>query len=160
MKMKKIIILALAFLGLTACQNAEQKLSDQDIAAIRSTIDKYTSTSLAADWDAWGNTMAPDAVLCPPNQEPLVGREAIVAWGRTFPKLTTLTITAPEISGYKDLAYDFGSFSFTATLADGSSLADQGSHADILRKQPDGTWLFSRLIWHSNLALPAAQPAK
>lgn len=158
--MKKIMVLALAVFGFAACQNAEQKLSDQDTAAIRSTIVKYVSTALAADWDTWGNTIAPDAVFCPPNQEPVVGREAIVAWGRTFPKLTSFTATASEISGYKDLAYEFGPYSLTATLPDGSSMTDQGSHIDIFRKQPDGTWRYSRVIWHTNLPLPAAPPAK
>ena len=157
--MKKINILALVFLALAACQDAEQKLWDQDITAIRSTLDKYVSTSLAADWDAWGTTIAPDAIFFPPNQEPLVGREAIVAWGRSFPKLTSFTATFPEISGYNDLAYASGPFSLTATIADGTSITDQGSHVEIFQKQPDGTWLYSRVIWHSNLPLPVAQPA-
>lgn len=157
--MKKIKILALAFLGLTACQNAEQELSDQDITTIRSTLDKYISTALAADWDSWGTTIAPDAIFFPPNQEPVVGREAIVAWGKSFPKLTSFTATFPEISGYKDLACASGPYSLTATAANGLSIVDRGSHVDILKKQPDGTWLYSRAIWHSNLPLPAPQPA-
>ena len=154
MSMKKIIILVFIVLSVVACQNPAQQLSDQDISAIRSTLDKYVSTALAADWDAWGNTIASDGIFFPPNQEPLEGREAIVAWGRTLPKLTSFTISATEISGYKDIAYVFGPYSLSATLD------DQGSHIDILRKQPDGTWLYSRAICHSNLPLPTVPPAK
>ena len=158
--MKKIMILAFTVFGLTTCQTAEQKLSDQDTAAIRSTIDKYVSTALAADWDSWGNTIARDVIFCPPNNEPLEGRDATIAWVRSFPKLTSFTASASEVSGYRDIVYAYGTYSLTATLNDGSSMSDQGSHIDIFRKQPDGTWLYSRVMWHSNIPLPTPQPAK
>jgi len=158
--MKKMILLGFIVLGAIACENPAQQLSDQDITAIRSTIDKYVSAALVADWEAWGNTIAPDGIFFPPNQEPLKGHDAIVAWVRTFPKITRFTASADEISGYKDIAYVFGSYSLTASLSDASSLNDQGSHIDIFRKQPNGTWLYRSTIWHSNLPLPAAPPAQ
>ena len=157
--MKKNKILAFAFLGLIACQNSEQKLSDQDITAIQSTSDKYVSTALASDWDSWGNTITPDVIFSPPNQEPLVGREAAVAYVRTIPKFISFTAPTSEISGYKDLAYSFGSYSLTVTSNDSSSFSDQGSYVNIFRKQPDGAWLYSRVIWHSDLPLPTPKTA-
>lgn len=157
--MKKTIVLALILLG-ASCQNPPQKLSEQDIAAVRATMDKYVSAALAADWDAWGSTMATDAIFYPPNQDPITGREAIVAFGRAYPKLTSFTAPAGEITGYNDIAYAVGDYSLTVTLADSSSMSDQGSFIDTFAKQADGSWLYTRGIWHSNLPIPSPPPSK
>lgn len=154
------ILLCLVFIVVTACQTVEQKITEKDSEAIRSVMETYVSTALAADWDAWGKTITSDGIFCPPNQEPLVGREAIVDWGHAFPKLTSFIATPIEVMGRTDMAYAYGPYSFTATLPDGSSISDQGSYVNIFQKQLDGSWLYSRGIWHSNSPLPALQPDK
>ncbi len=152
----KLAALFLLPLGLAACQAPVNEFTDEDADAIRAQIEAYVSSSLAADWDAWGNTMSSDVVCFPPNQAPLVGREAVLAWVREFPSLTRFTAPADEVSGNGDLAYAHGTYSFTATLPDGSSLSEGGSYVNVFRRQPDGSWLYTLNIWHSNS--PAPQP--
>jgi ketosteroid isomerase-like protein len=132
----------------------ETELSDEDVATIRAAMDTYVQHALAGDWDAWGTILAPDIVYMPPNQAPVLGREAAVAFGKAFPKITSLTSTPEEIEGRGDLAYVRGKYSFSATLPDGQSLSENGSYLEIHRRQPDGAWPFTHLIWHSNSAPP------
>lgn len=143
---------------LASCQTKDQNITEQDSDAIRSVMEKYVSTALAGDWDAWGTTITADGVFSPPNQETLEGREAIVAWGKTFPKLTSFNATPIEVVGRIDLAYAYGPYSFTATLPNGASITDQGTYVNVFQKQPDGSWLYSRAIWHSNLPVPTVLP--
>jgi hypothetical protein len=59
--------------------------SDADAAAVRANIEEYRLAALGGQWDAWGATLTADAIACPPNQAPLVGREAAVAFACSQP---------------------------------------------------------------------------
>ena len=144
-------------LAAAACQPAELEISEQDIDSIREQIDTYVRHALAGDWDAWGTTLMSDVIALPPNQAPLLGRDAVVAWGKTFPRLTAFTVSVDEIEGRGDMAYARGTYSLAAMLPDSTSLTETGSFMEIHRRQADGSWPYSRLIWHSDAPL-AAQP--
>jgi ketosteroid isomerase-like protein len=132
--------------------------SDADAAAVRANIEEYRLTALAGQWDAWGATLTADVIALPPNQAPLIGREAAVAFGKAFPKLTSFTVTVDEVTGQGDLAYTRGTYAFTATTPDGASMNDGGSFLEIHRRQADGSWPYYRWIWHSD-SPPSAGPA-
>lgn len=144
--------------SLAACRPAAPELPDADVAAIRANIDAYVRTALAGDWDAWGKTLATDVVYMPPNQPALLGREAVVAFGKSFPKLTRLSVTPEDVTGRGDLAYARGKYSYAATLPDGSTISESGSFLEIHRRQADGSWLYTQLIWHAD-SPPAPAPA-
>lgn len=146
-------------LGLVACQAPSSDFTDQDASAVRAQIDTYVSTALAADWDTWGNIMSSDVIFFPPNQAPFVGHDAVMAWVREFPTLTSFTAVPDEVSGTGDLAYAHGTFSYSATLPDDSAITEQGTYVSIFRRQPDGSWRYTHNIWHSNLPVPAPQPS-
>ena len=55
---------------------------------VEAQIETYRQAILAADWDAWGNTLTEDVFLSPPNATPVAGREAAVAWVKAFPTIT------------------------------------------------------------------------
>ena len=151
-----ISTISLAVAGiLTACAPAAPNtLTDADVNAVRANLDAWTQAALAADWDAWGMTLATDVVYMPPNMAPHIGREAVVTYGRGLPKLNSLAITASEITGLGDLAYARGNYAYSLTLSDGSAASDSGSILSIYRRQSDGTWLISRSLWHSDAAVP------
>jgi len=134
--------------------------SDADAAAVRANIEEYRLAALGGQWDAWGSTLTADVIACPPNQAPLVGREAAVAFGKAFPKLTSFTITVDEVTGQGDLAYARITYAFTAAMADGTSLNEKGSSIEIHRRQADGSWPYHRLIWHSDSPTPPAPATK
>lgn len=150
------VTIALAVAVAACAPSAPAPLSDADKAAIRANLDTYTKNALAADWDAWGKTLAPDVVYMPPNMAPLMGRDAAVTFGRGFPKLNSLTNEAVDIDGRGDIAYARGRFAYAVTMPDGSAASDSGSFIAIYRRQSDGAWLNSQLIWHSNVPAPAA----
>jgi len=152
-----IVLTCLVFLAACATTKPKSALSDADVAAIRTNIDAYVKALLASDWDAWGKTLLPDVVVMPPNHAPLVGRDAAVAYIKTFPKLTALTPHPDEVTGEGDLAYVRGTYVLSMIFPNGSSASDSGSFLEIHRRQSDGTWLYSRLIWHPDAA-PGAAP--
>jgi ketosteroid isomerase-like protein len=117
---------------------------------VRATIESYRRTALAAQWDDWGMTLAPDVVYMVPNQPPLRGRAAAVKFGKSFPRLTQLRITADVVDGQGTLAFDHGSYAYNAESTPGTVVSDSGSHVDVFRKQPDGSWLLAHVIWHSD----------
>ena len=142
-------------LGLAACQAPASDFTDRDASAVRAQIDTYVSAALAADWDSWGNTLSSDVIFFPPNQAPLVGHDAVMAWVRELPTLTSFTAVPDEVSGTGDLAYAHGTYSYAETLPDGSGITEQGTYVNIFRLQPDGSWRYTHGIRHSNLPAPA-----
>jgi ketosteroid isomerase-like protein len=147
---------------LAACQPSSAELSTADTDAIKAVTESYRASAFAGDWDAWGKTLATDVVYSPPNMEPLKGRDAAVTWAKTFPKITNFTQEIVEVVGRGDLAYARGTYNYAVAMPDGSAASDQGDGTWIFRRQADGAWLATRLIWHSKLPLPAppAPPAK
>jgi ketosteroid isomerase-like protein len=152
-----LVLICSSFFASCATTKPKSALSDADVTAIRTNIDAYVKALLASDWDAWGKTLLPDAVVMPPNHAPLMGRDAAVAYIKTFPKLTALTPRPDEVTGEGDLAYVRGTYVLSMIFPNGSSASDSGSVVSIHRRQSDGTWLFSQLIWHPDAA-PGAAP--
>lgn len=151
-----IVIVFLATTLIACAPRSPAPISDTDIAAVRAIQEAYAESLLAGDWDAWGKTFTADVVLMPPNMEPLIGRDAAVAHGRGFPKFNNFTTTVSEVTGIGDLAYTRGTYAYAVTFPDGTAEADSGSFLSVFRRQPDGAWLYSRAIWHSDA--PATAP--
>ncbi|MEO6526354.1 MAG: nuclear transport factor 2 family protein [Gemmatimonadaceae bacterium] len=154
------LFLALSLLAVAAaCQRQEMSLSQADKDGIKAQVEKYRQAALAADWDAWGSTLANDVIVSPAHMAPMTGRAAAVAWVRTFPKLTNFTVNFDEIDGRGDLAYTRGTYTLEMALADGSPATEHGTFLEIHRRQADGTWPYTRLAFHSTDPLAAAAPA-
>ena len=147
--------LALA-LASTACQPPAQEtagLSEEDVAAITAVMEAGSEAEEAGDWAAVAALGTEDFVCMPPNDRIVEGRAAIQAWaeesGFQFEEVST-SIT--EIDGRGDLAYFRATYSLT--FGGEEPFTDVGKWIAILRKQPDGSWLYSAWIWNSDLPLP------
>ena len=140
-----------AVVMLAACQGGRSsaELSTQDIDAIRAVQEDYVETALAGDWDKWGETMTTDVILMPEDQAPLEGRNAAVDWGRQLPKVTSFTAPPTEIFGHGDIAHSIGRYAYEGMTPDGSRVSGQGTFLNILRKDANGAWRYSRAIWNS-----------
>ena len=156
MNASRKVLRTTAWLLFAGCQSPGATFTDQDAAQIRGQIDTYVSSALAADWDAYGAILAPDVVFFPPNQSPVVGHEAAMTWARAFPTMAAFTTDVQDISGVGDLAVAHGTYSLSVTMEDGTPLMDQGSWVNVFRKQADGSWAYTRSIWHSDDPLPDA----
>ena len=165
--MKKLfMVLPLVFLlCLTfGCQKSEEvaeevgvkPLSDEDVAAIKALGNAIDELGLAGDWDAFVNMFTDDLLMMPPNAPAIKGRSTYLTWIKSMSiTMTESNFEFNEINGYGDLAYATATYTETFSIAGVEEpIYDEGKILTILRKQPDGSWLFSRWMWASDLPLP------
>ena len=136
--------------------------SAEDSAAVRASIDKWVKGTLERDYALFGQSMTPDVILYPGNAAPVRGREAALAFVKTYPPMSTFVVNVAELTGSGDAAYDHGTYTATVQLPNGGVAHDTGSFSTIFQRQSDGSWAHHRVIFHSNLApaVPATAPAR
>ena len=128
-------------------------LREEDLVAIRGVIEQDAAAVRRSDWTAAANLFTADAIRLPPHQAPIHGRTAMLAWLQTFPPIQEFDITADEIVGCDDIAFVRGRYMLTAAAAPGSApMTDRGNYMGLLRKQPDGAWLWTTDMIASELA--------
>ena len=101
-----------------------------------------------------------DAVLLPPDQEPVTGRAAVQEFfARTNPAgAPAVELATVEAFVFGDHAWRQGSFRIEGA---GSATPATGKFVELWKKV-DGAWLIHRDIWNANTpppAVPAAEPA-
>lgn len=147
-----------AMLLVTACQPAAGPLSDADVTALRALGQSYAQAVLAGDADAVASLYAEDAVEMPPSVPSRVGKDAIRAGYQGGVPATAFTMTAVEIAGRADLAYDRGTWSWTGVMPGMAEPATEaGKYLAIARRQADGSWLWTAVIWNSDAPPPQMQ---
>ena len=154
-------VLSLAFLA--ACQPADAPLSDEDVASIRDLATSYAQAYVAMDLDAVAAVFADDAIEMPPDVPAHAGMSAIRDfYGEAFGAATgaatdigEFTITSVEIDGIAGLAYDRSTWSWTGVMpgmTDAVTLT--GKYVAIVRRQEDGAWLWTAVIWNGDQPMP------
>jgi uncharacterized protein (TIGR02246 family) len=84
----------------------------------------------------------PNAVLVPEPGGPAVGGEALrAALGRLLALRGTMTLETRAVIPAGDLALLHGQWTLSGMAPDGAPLQMAGRTAEVLRRQPDGTWL-------------------
>jgi ketosteroid isomerase-like protein len=71
-------------------------LTEHDLAAIRTAIEKDEAAVRRADWDSITHMFTEDAIRYPPHQAPVRGRAAMRVWLETFPPFEEFAITADD----------------------------------------------------------------
>jgi uncharacterized protein (TIGR02246 family) len=135
--------------------------TDTDRAAIRSTLAAVGAAHNAHDAETWASYATDDIVLMVDGGPSVIGRKAIIEWVKGFyaaTRISNMTARAEEIEIAGDWAYSRDHFSATLTPSGGGApvLMDAKEIA-IWRRQPDGAWRASRVIFNSNI--PPAPPA-
>lgn len=126
-------------------------LSTADQAAIRETMDQFTRSLLARDFESLARCYTEDAVLMPPNQPAVRGRTAIRDWMASFPRLSRFTASVEEMDGRADLAYVRGTYRMTLHPEGAPEPIDNvGKYVEIRRRQADGSWLLAADIFNSD----------
>jgi len=139
------------------CAGTEKRapLSASDVAAIRTVLERYRTGWLANNADAVRGSFTQDAVLLPHHGvPPAVGMAAINEfWFPASPTKTTITTfvqTIDEVGGEGYLAYVRGTSEVVWRVEGGAKSQhwrNSGNFLAILKKQDDGKWLMSHLIW-------------
>jgi ketosteroid isomerase-like protein len=127
-------------------------LTERDLADIRAAIEQDAAAVRRADWDTITRLFTVDAIRFPPHQPPIRGRAAMRAWLEAFPPLDDFAITAEEIVGGDGLAFVRGAY--TMTIGGPTPVTDRGNYMGLMRKQPDGSWLWTTDMAVSELPLP------
>jgi len=144
--------LALASVACGAGRGEPSPLSASDVAAIKSTEGKWVQAILAGDWATGAAVHTEDAVRMPPNAPDVRGREAVQA--SLTQKPSAFTLSSVEIDGRGDLAYAWETFSITfPDKAGAQGTTTTGRGLVVFKKQADGSWLASRVIWNSDQPL-------
>jgi len=138
----------------SARTDKHETLATVDASAIRTVLDRYRIGWLANDADAVRSTFTKDAVLIPHHGvAPVVGMAAIHEfWWPASPKTTIgrFVQIVDEIGGDGALAYVRGRSEVAWSVEDQGKIQhwhNGGNFMAILRKQADGRWLMSHLIW-------------
>ena len=132
-----------------------RSLPPSDVAAIRAVLERYRMGWLAGNPDTVRNCFTQDAVLLPHHGVlPVVGTAAINEfWFPASSAKTTITkFVQPldEVGGEGTLAYVRGRSEVAWTVEDGAKSQhwrNGGNFLAVLKKQADGRWLMSHLIW-------------
>ncbi len=93
-----------------------------------------------------------DAVLYPPNEEPVRGREAIEAYWKGAIEtggVRDATVETADAMSSGDLGYEIGSFTLTANGPDGTPVTDRGRYVELLRRDADGIWYSTMGMWNA-----------
>ncbi len=123
-----------------------KKAIEDKNAALKKAYDRGDATGCVA-------VFVEDAVMMPPNQPMVRGKEAIKALIQGWIDDIGGTISNPmmEFGVEGDLAYQVATYAFRETKR-----PDQGKFVEILRRQPDGSWKVYLTIYNSDNPLPSS----
>jgi uncharacterized protein (TIGR02246 family) len=124
-----------------------------DKAVLEAGTNTWIEAFNAHDADALASLYTEDAVLLPPNEPAVFGRDAIRATNKELlaEKGIGMELEDLEINIVGDLGYKAGRYRMYSK--DGG-LLDRGKYIEIWKKT-DGTWLIHRDMWNSSVAAPA-----
>lgn len=128
------------------CSGVSRPLESASRGAVEATVDRYVAASNEGDADGLTELYADDAVLLPPDHEPIHGRDAIAEFWRqgTDAGLEVSTLRL-EVDG--ELAYLIGRYRLPPTAEEA---ADSGQYVLCLKRQADGTWKLTADIWNGS----------
>lgn len=152
------IAAVLVVVALSACKSmeccepeaCEASLSKEDRAAISANAEAWLRAVRAADWAATAATYTTDAMLLPPNEPAVSGREAIRQWFAAFPPIVSMEVEDSEVGGCCGVAYVRGTYHFAIAPPGAGTIHETGKYIEIRRKQADGTWLKLRDMFSSD----------
>jgi len=168
-KAKHMMLIAVGILLVAACNNATKDTSSTeaapksdsasfDMSKAKATISdldrQYEAALKKADTAALAAFYAPDALMLPPNSEP-VKQDAIAAlWGSEIRMgVKELKITMDDLTGDADILIETGR---AEIYGDNNKLLDKGKYVVVYRPE-NGQWKIFRDIWNSSTPMAPAK---
>ncbi len=151
--------------SITACQPKKPAgITSADKAAIREAFDKGMPMFRELNKNNASTFVkflyAEDAIIFPPNAQPIKGQEAIIKLLQNYPPVPDYKHESEEIDGSGYLAYIRDTWSVTMNPMGMAAYKDSGTIVQIWRKQNDKSWKLWREIWHSDIPVPITPPVK
>jgi uncharacterized protein (TIGR02246 family) len=155
----------LAFLtgcGESTAERAE--LAGQELVRTKEAIQQANSAFMAAVRAGNGAQLvrdyyADDAIVLPPNQDAVSGKNQIEAlWtGLLKSGVQEISLITDRVEQSGDLAYEVGRYSMTIKPPQGEIITDQGKYVVAWSRQPDAKWKAKADIF--NTSMPPQPPA-
>jgi uncharacterized protein (TIGR02246 family) len=154
----RIILVALIFLVTTIL--AAQRMGKTNMDSATSEVEKLHQQDVAAttasNLDQLVGLWADDCVLIGQGDKPLVGKTAIRSSLREYfannPNMKVLKYE-PEVKSLQiaeDVAYEWGYFAATQQQSTASKpITIRARFLRVLKRQPDGSWKFARVMWNT-----------
>ena len=156
-----ILAVVIPVFALRAQTPTQQSKGDGGAANARAQIESvnkhFTQAFNNGDVDGFVKVYAPDALILPPNSEPIRGATGIAEFWRNGWKagLRNVVLTTTELSVHGNTAYEVGTAQLDLRKPDGSLAGqDKGKYIVIWKQNSAGDWRWYRDIWNSSL--PAA----
>ncbi len=123
-------------------------ISGQDIAAIKANAAEQARCGLDSDWDGFVDLYTDDAIVLPTDAPVVEGKKAARRFLDEWPPVKAYDVQIVKVEGRDDFAWAWGTFTETVEPEPGKSLSMKGKWTSSYRKQPDGSWLATSLIWN------------
>lgn len=134
-----------------ACDSASTRDPAADRLAIAAETARFQAAENAGSADQFRGFFADDLVMMGPNEPPVTGGDKVAALMRTFHDAFTVQVEykSQEIVVSGDWAFDRGTEQYTLTpKAGGTPIQKSGNYLYLYRRQGDGSWKQSRVIWN------------
>jgi len=125
-----------------------------DRAAIEEILRVATEANQNGDVEAWLSNLTEDAMFLNPDRPPIEGKAALREWiEQRFSVVNAQTTISPvEIVVDHDLAFTRTHITgYEVSLETGDTVAVDWKELAIVERQPDGSWLVSRVMGNSNV---------
>lgn len=146
MTLLPVPVLFLVVLAAIGCSTKPAPSGTGARQAIEATVSRYVAASNRGDVDALMKMYVEDAVLMPPDHEPIQGREAIGAFWRQGTD-QGLEVSTIRVDTDGRLGYMAGRYRLPATS---DEPADSGKYLMCLERQADGSWKLTADMWNSS----------
>lgn len=154
MKRWSVTLVVMLTWGCGAAPTSDPAADRQAIAAATA---EFEAAENAGNVEQMLALFADDLVILSPNTPALSGPERIAAAMRAFHEAFTVRVqySSEEIDVFGEWGFDRGSEQFTLTpKSGGAPISVSGKYLWLYRRQPDGSWKQSRVMWNSNDPLP------
>lgn len=128
---------------------SEPALFEQEKAEITASQKAWVEAYNANDWEALSAYFTQDAMLMPPGDIIIIGRDEIAAWEEINEAGFQIQLRIADIEVSGDLAAVYGTSCLTMPGEDGP-VHSRGKYVEIRRRGEDGAWLIAADIFNSD----------
>jgi ketosteroid isomerase-like protein len=129
--------------------------------ALRAASDEYSNAEAAKDAERLSSFYAEGAIMYPPNEPTMAGKENIHKYASNVMAIPDLVMSSRnielEVSRAGDLGYTVNILDVKLNDPQGNPISEQYRDIHFWKKEPDGKWRVVIDIW--NLEPPAASPS-
>jgi uncharacterized protein (TIGR02246 family) len=132
---------------LSGCASPPTRPPVDDRRAVEATVNRYVEATNDGDAEALTRLYEDDAVLLPPDHQPIEGRAAIGEfWRQGTDEGLQVTTLRLDVEG--GIGYLVGQYTLPET---DEEPADSGKTVMCLKRQRDGSWKVTADIWNSSV---------